>query len=262
MAIKIKSVEQIKIMKEGGEITAGALQKVLAAAEPGVSLAELDKIAEDHILRAKGEPAFKRVPGYDFTTCLNLNEGVVHGLPTEKVLREGDILSVDLGTYFKGFNTDHAWSVCIGDPSTSLGAGKRKVGDKIKFLEAGERALKASIAACRIGNRVEDISRAMETVLRERGYLPVETLVGHGVGKELHEDPQIPCLVVKTGGDSPELVEGMTLAIEVIYTIGDPELKVSSDGWTIVTADGGLAGLFEHSIAITKSVPIVLTGLR
>jgi len=258
MAIKVKSPEQIEIMREGGRITDGALRKVLAAAKPGVMLIELDKIAEDYILAAGGEPAFKRVPGYDFTTCLNLNEGVVHGIPNRRRLREGDILTVDLGTYYKGFNTDHAWSILIGDKDIKTQEDK----EKEKFLETGEHALKAAIAACRVGSRVNDISRAMEEVLRGAGLTPMETLVGHGVGRELHEDPQIPCFAVGDGAKSPKLVEGMALAIEVIYAAGNPELRSLPDGWTLATVDGSLTGLFEHSVAVTKSGPIVLTELE
>jgi len=257
MAIKLKSAAEIEIMREGGKITAGALRNALAAVEPGVSLLGLDKIIEDFILVSGGEPAFKRVPGYSFTTCLNVNEGVVHGIPNERQLKAGDILSIDLGTYYKGFNTDCSWSVLVEGMDTETQEFK----ERRRFLETGEWALREAIAQCQAGNRVKDISRAMETVLRQRGYTPVRVLVGHGVGKVLHEDPQIPCYVAEGDKGSPKLKEGMTLAIEVIYTAGDFELKVAPDGWTLETMDGSLAGLFEHSVAVTSSGPIVLTTL-
>lgn len=250
MAIRIKSGEQIEVMKEGGEITAGALRKVLSAVEVGVTTAELDKIAEDFILDAGGEPAFKRVPGYDFATCLNLNEGVVHGLPSERKLKEGDLLSIDLGTYFKGLNTDTSWTCPVGERTDQA---------KLRFVETGEKALWAAIEQCQIGNKVKDISAEMERVLRGAGYSPVDVLVGHGIGEELHEEPQVPCLVIH--GEGSILKEGMTLAVEVIYTAGDPALKVLPDGWTFVTVDGSLAGLFEHTVAITSGGPIVLTSI-
>jgi methionyl aminopeptidase len=252
VSIKIKSREQLEAMREGGKISAGAIKKVLMAAKGGVSLADLEKVAEEFILDSGGEPAFKRVRGYDFATCLNLNEGVVHGLPSERKLREGDIFSVDLGTFYKGLNTDTAVTVLVGDTRTQ---GYK---EKVVFLETGERALEASIDQCRVGNRIGDISVAMEEVLRGAGYSPVENLVGHGVGEELHEDPQIPCFASRDKG--PELKEGMALAIEVIYTAGDPALEVLSDGWTIAAADRSLAGLFEHSVAVTADGPIVLTN--
>lgn len=251
MAIKIKSKEQIEIMKEGGKITAGALKEVLAAAEVGVTTTTLDKIAGDFILRSGGEPAFKRVPRYKFATCLNFNEGVVHGLPSERRLKEGDILSVDLGTYYKGLNTDVAWTVYVGDKNQAPTV-------KLQFLEVGEKALWAAIERCWVGNKIRDISAAMEKILCAEGYSPVETLVGHGVGEKLHEDPPIPCLV--TPGESPNLKEGMTLAIEVIYAAGNPGLKLLDDGWTLVTADGSLAGLFEHTVVVSPTAPIVLTA--
>ncbi len=237
-------------MKKGGRITAEVLQEVLAVAGPGVTLLELEKIAADGIVGRGGSPAFQRVEGYKFATCLNVNEGIVHGIPTERKLVEGDLLSVDLGTYYKGFNTDASWTVYVGNREQASAS-------KIKFLEAGERALDLSISQAQVGNHVGDISSAMQRVLEQNGYSPVSTLVGHGVGKDLHEDPQIPCLVLQSRG--PKLLEGMTLAIEVIYTEGSPELGVAKDGWTIETRDRSLSGLFEKTIAVTKDGPIILT---
>lgn len=278
MPVKVKSKEQIEVMKEGGKITAGALKEVLAAVEVGVTTAELDKIAEDFIVAAGGEPAFKRVPGYRFATCVNLNEGVVHGLPSQRKLKEGDLLSVDLGTYYKGLYTDVSWTVLVQSSrgsdllsskvqssrgldllSSKVGDKQQATSDKVKFLKTGERALWEAIEQCRVGNKVRDISAAMESVLLKGGYSPVEVLVGHGIGEKLHEEPQVPCLVIH--GSGPELVEGMTLAVEVIYTAGKSALEVLPDGWTLVTVDGSLAGLFEHTVAITSSGPIVLTSL-
>lgn len=238
-------------MREGGKITAVVLKEVLEAVAPGVLLLDLEKRADEGIRRRGGEPAFERVEGYDFATCLNVNEGVVHGVPTERKLREGDLLSVDLGTYFQGFYTDASWTVLVG------GRGS-ETRDKVKFLKTGERALKAAIAAAKVGDRVNDISRAMQGVLEDGGYAPVDALVGHGIGRDLHEDPQIPCLVLHQ--KSSKLDEGMTFAIEVIYTNGEPGLEAAPDGWTYITADRSWAGLFEHTVAITSGGPIILTG--
>lgn len=250
MPITIKSKEQIQAMTEGGRINAGALAKVMEAVKVGVSTVELDKIAENSIIASGGEPGFKRVPNYDFTTCINVNEGVVHGIPSERTLEVGDILTVDLGTFYKGLHTDMAWTCIVGEVDDPARAA---------FLEAGERALWEALGECGVGNRVGDISAAMERILREGGYTPVESLVGHGVGAELHEEPPIPCLATDDLG--PELKAGMTLAVEVIYTAGGPDLKTLPDGWTVVTADGSLAALFEHSVVVTESGPIVLTSL-
>ena len=253
MAIVVKTEKQVEAMREGGRITVGALREVLAAVEEGVTTAELNEIAEAFIVAAGGEPAFKRVSGYGFATCINLNEGVVHGLPSERKLKRGDILTVDLGTFYRGLNTDMARTVYVGD---KRGAAS----EKIKLLEVGEEALRRAVGRCRSGNRVRDISAAMEVVLKRAGYAPVDVLVGHGVGEELHEEPQIPCLV--TPGESSELVEGMTLAVEVIYSAGDSVLKVLPDGWTFVTADGSLSCLFEDTVLVTASGPIALTVLN
>ncbi|GMR19380.1 MAG: type I methionyl aminopeptidase [Patescibacteria group bacterium] len=239
-------------MHEGGKITAAALEKVLKSAILGISLRELEEVAREEITRLGGEPAFQRVRGYEFATCLNVNEGVVHGLPTGRKLAEGDLFSADLGTYYKGFNTDSSWTVRIGGPSAGSSAAPQ-----VEFLRSGEEALKKAIAQARVGRRVADISRAMQEVLERKGYRPIDSLVGHGIGRELHEDPQIPCLVRR--GRGPELAEGMTLAIEVIYTEGDSRLQVEKDGWTISTADGRLSGLFEHTIAVTDGGPVILT---
>jgi methionyl aminopeptidase len=248
--IKLKTTREIEIMKEGAKITASALGKTLEAAAPGTKLLELEEIAEEEITRLGAEPAFKRVAGYDFATCLNLDEGVVHGLPTKKELAEGNLLSVDLGAYYKGFNTDSSWTVYVGDI-------KKAPQEKIRFLEAGKKALAAAINQARVGNRVGDISSAMQGVLEEAGYNPVDSLVGHGIGKDLHEKPQVPCKVIH--GFGPRLKEGMTLAIEAIYSAGSTNLVVADNGWTVATDDGSLSGLFEHTVAVTKKGPIILT---
>jgi len=240
-------------MSAGAKITVSALRKVFKMSLPGVELLELEEVAQDEIFRLGGEPAFRRVPEYDFSTCLNVNEGVVHGLPTNRKLAEGDLLSVDLGVYYQGFNTDSSWTNYIGD-------AKKASPKKIRFLEAGERALKEGIDQARVGNRVGDISVAIQKVLEEYGYNPVDSLVGHGIGRELHEDPQVPCKVIH--GYGPHLREGMTLAIEAIYTMGSINLQVAEDGWTIVTDDSSLSGLFEHTVVVTKKGPIILTELN
>jgi methionyl aminopeptidase len=250
--ITIKGEEEIRVMREGGRITAAALHKVLQQVQPGVSLLELEKTAREEILRGGGTPAFERVKGYRFATCLNLNEGIVHGIPTSRKLEEGEILSVDLGTFYQGLNTDASWTVYVGDK-------QKAPASKINFLKAGEETLRAAIAEAQAGRRVLDISAAIQRGVESVGYTPVDTLVGHGVGKELHEDPQIPCLVMK--GSNPELTVGMTLAIEVIYTERGRDLQIAADGWTVETVDKSLSALFEHTVAVTESGPITLTEL-
>jgi len=248
--ISIKDPLEIELMRRGGQITAKVLQEVLAAAAPGVTLLELEKIAAAGIIRRGGSPAFQRVKGYKFATCLNVNEGIVHGIPTERELVEGDILSVDLGTFYQGFNTDASWTVYVGDKKKAPAA-------KINFLRAGEAALTDAISKARTGNRVLDISAAIQRGVERANYTPVDTLVGHGVGKDLHEDPQIPCLVM--AGPNPPISAGMALAIEVIYTEGGRDLQIAADGWTVETVDKSLSGLFEHTVAITEKGPEILT---
>ncbi|MEX1061794.1 MAG: type I methionyl aminopeptidase [Patescibacteria group bacterium] len=248
--ITIKTEPEIEIMKAGGKITAKALKAALASAKPGVKLSELEEIAGKEIYQAGGEPAFKRVPGYNFATCINVNEGVVHGIPGDRKLEEGDLVSVDLGTYYKGFNTDASWTAYVGDINKASA-------DQRNLLAVGQRALSQAIAQAALDNHIADITLAMQKVLEEGGYAPMDTLVGHGIGRELHEDPQIPCLLIHK--KTPRIKVGMTLAIEVIYAQGSSETEIEEDGWTVRTADGSLSGLFEHTVAITAQGPVVLT---
>ena len=248
--ITIKSEKEIEIMRVGGKITAKALKASLAAAKPGVKLGELEKIASDVIWGAGGEPAFQRVPGYNFATCINVNEGVVHGIPGDRQLSEGDLVSIDLGTYYKGFNTDASWTAYVGDL-------KKAPASSLELLEVGERALRKAIAAALPGNRISDITLGMQKVLEDGQYSPMDTLVGHGIGRELHEDPQIPCLLIHK--KTPKIKVGMTLAIEAIYAQDSSEIEVEEDGWTIRTVDHSLSGLFEQTVAIGPKGPVVLT---
>ncbi|MDP3998797.1 MAG: M24 family metallopeptidase [bacterium] len=270
--IKIKTQEEIQVMAEGGRILGRVLTHLVKNARPGITTLELDREAEKEILEAGGEPSFKTVPRYKFTTCLCVNEVVVHGIPTDYRLQKGDILGIDVGLLYKGFHTDAAWTVIVGnqesrrrqDSLTSWrssgpkAAGVRDQGGK-RFLEVGKEALKKAISVAREGNHVGDISQAIQTVVEGAGYSVVRTLVGHGIGRKLHEDPEVPGFVTGKPEVSPLLREGMTLAIEVIYNMGSAEVTYRKDGWTIASWDGSLSGLFEKTVAITKAEPIILT---
>jgi methionyl aminopeptidase len=247
MSFKPRTPDELKLMRKSGEITAKALKKVLESVHEGVTLQELDDIAEAEIRRLGGEPGFQKVPGYKWTTCLTINEEVVHGIPRDIALKKGDKLSIDIGAWYKGWNTDAAWSVVV-DESQSM------------FLMAGEKALWKAIDQAVDGNRVGDISNTIQTTIEGAGLSVVRTLVGHGVGKELHEDPQIPGLGHK--GVGPLLKSGMTIAIEAIYTAGMPEVVTGKDKWTIRSKDGSLGGLFEMSVIVGKDKPEVLTDWR
>jgi methionyl aminopeptidase len=248
--IQLKTPDEIKIMEEGGKKLAEVKEALRQRTKAGVNAKEIDDLAEELTIKLGGKPSFKMVPGYSWTTCININEGLVHGIPKkELVFKDKDLVSIDVGMYYKGFHTDTSLSFLVGE-------------DKLKshFLEVGRQALETSIKAVKIGRRIYDISLAMEQCLRKAGYSPVRALVGHGVGRELHEEPQIPCF---TGGQdrlaSPEIVEGLVIAIEVMYTEGSGNVVLEDDGWTILTSDGKISGLFEESVAVTNKGIKVLT---
>jgi len=239
------------MMKTGGQKLARVLAEVLKTAKPGVSLKELDQLAEALLEKTGGRPSFKMVAGYHWATCLNVNQGVVHGIPTDYRLKRGDLLSVDVGLFYQGFHTDMARTISV--------PGGEREREKKEFLQAGEKALLAAIEAAQPGKRVGHLSAVIETEIKKAGFRPVEVLTGHGVGKELHEEPQIPCFLRERVEKTPLLKPGMTLAVEVIYTQGKPAVVLGDDGWTVETADGRLAGLFEKTIAVTEKGALVLT---
>lgn len=235
-----------KLMVKSGQISSSALKKAIEAVRVGVTGLELDKIVEKEIYRLEGDLSYKTVPGYKWASCITINEQVVHGIPTGRKIVEGDVVSVDLAVSFKGWHTDTAWSVLVG-----------KDDKKSRFLNVGEEALRLGIAQAVAGNRVGDIGAAIQGTIEEAGYSVVRSLVGHGVGRVLHEDPEIPGYGRK--GTGTLLKQGMTLAIEVIYTEGLSEVKLESDGWTISSADASLGGLFEKTVVVGKERCEVLT---
>lgn len=245
--VVLKTAEEIKIMAEGGRIAGQILGELARRVRPGLSTLELDREAERMIKEAGGEPGFKRVPHYYHSICTAVNEEVVHGIPKDRKLRPGDIVSIDLGVFYRGFHSDTAVTVGVGE----IGEATKK------FLEVGRRALSQGIAQVRVGNRIGDISAAVEKILRGAGYGIVESLAGHGVGRELHEEPLVPNL--GRAGSGLELSEGMVIAIEPIYTDGSPDVHLEKDGWTITSEKGSLAGHFEHTVAVTEKGPLVLT---
>jgi len=254
--IPIKTEREIELMKEGGQKLAFVFAEVVKKIKPGVSLRQLDSLAEELIIKQGGFPSFKTVRGYHWATCININEGVVHGIPNDYQIKEGDLVSLDMGMLYKGFHTDMAWTLCVRMQNSKCKSQNEK------FLKVGERVLKMAIKAARPGNQVGHISAVIEKVIRKAGFSPVEDLTGHGVGKKLHEEPQIPCFLARPIAQTPVLQPGMTLAIEVIYTLGKPDLILANDGWTIETADGKPAGLFENTVLVTKRKPVILTNLE
>jgi methionyl aminopeptidase len=255
--ITYKTDAEIGVMAEGGMKLGWIRQQTAAAVKPGMTTRELDKIAQKLIDESGGEASFKRVAGYHHATCINVNQVVVHGIPGERKLAEGDIVGIDVGLYYKGFHTDAAVTIRVEEPESE------RAREKEKFLEVGRAALRRAIEQARPGKRIIDISEAMQKTVEGVGYSAVRALTGHGVGRELHEEPAIPCFVVGRKENSPKIVPGMVVAIEVMYNAGVAEVVYeNNDGWTIATADGKISGLFEETVAITPGGPVVLTKAK
>jgi methionyl aminopeptidase len=254
--IHIKTPKEIEIMATGGKMLSETLSAVMEAARPGVSEKALDQLAEKLIREKGGEPGFMKVQGYKHTVCMSTNDVVVHGIPTEYLLQSGDVVGIDCGVFYKGFHTDMSESKIIGERVK----GKGESDPKELFLLTGKRALEEAIKMAVVGNHVGDISRTIQTIVEGAGYSVVRGLVGHGVGKKLHEEPEVPGFLSGSIAKTPVLKEGMVIAIEIIYNMGGKDVVYSNqDGWTIRTADKSLSGLFERTVAITKKGPRILT---
>lgn len=252
--IHVKSEDQIAKMKIGGKMLANVLFETLANVKPGVSELAVDELAEKLILTKGGEPGFKRVKGYHNSICVATNEIVVHGIPTKRTFEKGDIICIDCGVFYGGLHTDMAETIYLDDPKDP----KRK--EKQQFLAIGKKALEEAIGVAKAGQRVGHISQVIQRTVEGAGYSIVRNLVGHGVGRELHEDPEVPGFLEKPLEKTPELKEGMTIAIEVIYNMGKPEVEYAGgDGWTIKSADNSLSAVFERTVLITKNGAEVLT---
>jgi methionyl aminopeptidase len=239
--------KKLEAMRLGGRKLAAVREKVRAFVKPGMTGLEIDAYVEELLLKSGGEPAFKKVPRYHHATCINVNDVVVHGIPTKTVIKNSDLVCVDLGLYYQGYYTDTSLMMVAGKGTPFLR----------RFVKTGEEALKAGISQAKVGNHVADISRAIEKVIKANGFSVITNLTGHGVGKELHEDPYIPNF--DSGKPGSELYEGQTIAIEPMYAAGSGELYMSEDGWTIATVDRSLTGLIEETVAITKNGPEILT---
>lgn len=247
--ITYKSAAEIEKMRRSGRITAATIDRVLAAVAPGRTTADLDAIAEASFLEHGAIPSFKGYHGFPASICASINEEIVHGIPSDRrVLREGDVLSLDFGCIWEGFHSDSAVTVFVGDAPSERAA---------ELVRATEQALVAGIAQIREGGRLTDISHAVEGVARAAGFEVVREYVGHGIGRNLHEDPQIPNY--GPAGRGPVLRTGLVIAVEPMVNVGTWETRQLADGWTVVTADGELSAHFEHTIALTEDGPEVLT---
>lgn len=247
----VKTPEEIMAMREGGKKLGSILRELLLMSAVGVNLLALEKHAKERIREVGGQPSFTTVEGYPFVTCLCINEEVVHGMPRDYALCDGDVLTIDIGMIYQGLHTDTASSILIGST---------KDVKKEQFLKTGEIALEKAISAAIAGNRVGDISMAIQTTIEAARYHVVKDLTGHGVGRVLHEEPMIPEYVRGEISRTPLLVRGMTLAIEVIYAMGlGSILYKSDDGWTLESKDRSLTATFEHTIVIGEGQSDVLT---
>jgi methionyl aminopeptidase len=242
-----KSAHEIELMARAGEVVAGTLALMQERLEPGISMLELDAIADEYIALQGGVPTSKGYKGYPAAMCISPNAMIVHGIPGEYRAKEGDIISFDVGVTKDGMIADSAATFPVGEISS----------EAQRLLDVCKAALEAGIEAARVGARVEAISAAVQTTTEDAGFSVVRNLVGHGVGRFYHEEPQIPNFVSSYAG--PELREGMTLAIEPMITAGGPTVYEHEDGWSISTTDGSLAAHFEHTVAISKDGPRVLT---
>jgi methionyl aminopeptidase len=242
-----KSPREIETMSRAGAVVAGTLALLEQHVQAGVTTNELDRVAEEFIRSHGGSPTFKGYKGYPAATCLSPNDMVVHGIPGPGTVDDGDILSVDVGVTLDGFVADSAWTFPVGAIAP----------EAQRLLDTCRAALAAGIEQATLGNAISDISRAVQEVTEGAGFSVIRSLVGHGVGRSMHEDPQVPNFVSSHRG--PELREGMTIAIEPMITAGGPEVYLHDDGWSISTSDGSLAAHFEHTVAVTLEGPRVLT---
>ena len=246
--IQIKNAAELVEMRRACEISAAALKAGGEAIEPGISTAEIDKIIYDFIVRHGARPNFLHLYGFPATACISVNDTVIHGIPSHsQKIRPGDIVSIDTGCKINGFNGDNACTFACGKVDL----------EARRLMEVTREALHRGIAAAQAGNRIGDIGHAVQAYVEENGFSVVRSFVGHGVGKELHEDPEVPNF--GKPGRGPRLAPGMTIATEPMVNQKACAVKTLADGWTVKTCDGGLAAHFEHTIAITKSGPEVLT---
>ena len=246
--IVLKTTRELSLMKEACRISAGALRVAGEAVKPGVSTAEIDRIAYEYIISQGAEPNFLNLYGFPATACISVNDEVIHGIPSkERILKEGDIVSIDLGAKKHGFNGDNAATFACG-----------KISDEAqRLIDVTRESLYEAIKVAVPGGKIGDIGSCVQRYCEERGFSVVREYTGHGVGKELHEDPAVPNY--GTAGRGVRLLPGMTIAIEPMINQGTKAIRRLSDGWTVKTADGKLSAHFENTVAVTKDGPVILT---
>ncbi len=242
-----KSPDEIATMRKGGAILAETVDRLEEALKPGITTGELDRIAREHIESYDAKPSFLGYRGFTGSICASRNEVIVHGIPGETTVEEGDIIALDVGVFYGGFHVDSAWTFPVGSVTP----------EAQELLDVTQRSLEAAIEVCKPGARLGDVGHAVETLVEGAGFSVVREYVGHGVGRSLHEEPQVPNY--GPPGRREVLAAGMTLAIEPMVNVGGAATKAMPDGWTVVTADGSLSAHFEHTVAITPEGHEVLT---
>lgn len=248
--IVCKSVAELEKMRAAGRVASRVLQVVAAQVTPGVTTLELEGVAAQEIATAGAQPAFKGYRGYPCVLCTSINDEIIHGIPSERKLRPGDVVSIDVGVKLQGYFADTATTVVLEPVSP----------EAAKLLRVTREALEGAVARARAGAHLGAIAAAVQKHVEDAGFNVVREFCGHGIGTHLHEEPQVPNYVGALQGKGPKLVAGMVLAIEPMVTTGSPDVRMRPDRWTAVTADGGTAAHFEHCVAVTKNGPWVLTG--
>ena len=253
MSVKIKNNDEINQMSSCGKIISDVREIIVKNIEPGISTWELDKLAEEYTISKGFLPAFKGYQNFPSSICASVNDEVVHGLPSKnKILKKGDIIGIDFGVYDGTFYADSAFTFPVGDVSDNI----------IKLLNVTKESLNLGIQKAQVGNKIHDISKAIQDHIEKNGFTVVRSYVGHGIGKDLHEEPHVPNFILnnKDRSKSMKLKEGMVLAIEPMVNVGNFEVELSDDNWTVKTCDGSLSAHFEHTVALTKDGPKILTN--
>lgn len=245
--VTLKTSAELAKMRKAGSITAQALQTGGAAVQPGVTTAEIDRIIKQFILSKGAKPSFLGYGGFPGSACISVNEEVIHGIPGKRVIQEGDIVSIDVGAFIDGFHGDTAATFAAGQPPE----------EALALMDATKQSLYAAIEMARPGNRIGDVSRAVQDYVEARGYSVVREYVGHGVGRKLHEEPEVPNY--GKAGHGVRLMPGMVIAIEPMINLGGAAIRVLDDDWTVVATDGKPSAHFEHTVAITSDGPVILT---
>jgi methionyl aminopeptidase len=248
--VNLKSDQEIKIMAEGGKRLKKVVKELLPLIKKGITTKEIDSKAEELIKKQGGRSSFKTVSGYLWTICSPINEQIVHTKPSDRILKEGDVVTLDIGMLYKGFHTDYAITRLVGkneDPKIN------------KFLKTGEKTLYQAIKQAKIGNRLGSISSTIEKEITGAGYFIIKKLTGHGIGKKLHEDPYVLGFVDRPISKSLLIKKGLVIAIEIIYAMGTDKIIYEEDNWSIITKDRSLSACFEHTIAVTDHGPVILT---